>query len=164
MPAIPAIIIAGASIYAAHTAAKGNEKAAETQASSDDKALSQAKEIYDTQRGDQAPYRQSGYGALDALNYGLGLPAVARPPAGAAPPTGTATTPSDGTMPPGSVQAPIPGKSATGSIGFTRGRDLYQDRQLQSGAIVKVKAPNGLIYLVPQAKAAEAQQKGGQLV
>ncbi len=93
MPAIPAIIAGGSAIAGSAIAAHGNTSAAKTQAGSDAAALAQAKEIYQQQRADQGPYRESGYGAMDALNFGLGLPAVSRLNATAAAPTTNQVTP-----------------------------------------------------------------------
>jgi len=112
MPGIAiAAIGAGASIYAAHKQAGGNKDAAKISAASDDKALAQAKDIYNTQRQDEAPYRQAGSGALNNLNYGLGLPQLA-------PQTGAPNTPGGPQMPMVRIKAPngniysVPGTQA----------------------------------------------------
>ncbi len=111
MPAIPFIIMGGASVVGSYLQSRGNKKAAEIQAGSDQKALDQAKTIYDTQRQDESPYRQSGSGALNNLNYGLGIPQLA-------PQTGEPNTPGGPQMPMVRMKAPngniysVPGTQA----------------------------------------------------
>jgi len=73
MPAVPAIIMAGAAIYGAHKASSANNKATETQAASDDKALEVLKEQYDLERSDNSGYRAIGQGGLGNLAYLSGI-------------------------------------------------------------------------------------------
>ncbi len=155
MPAIPAIIMGGAAVAGSAIASHGNTEAAKTQASSDEKALAQAKEIYQQQRADQGPYRQSGYGALGALNFGLGLPDAGM---GSPAASGPAAVPGHVTqggdfMPertnPGDQPnqgTAVPRTGGLGSIG---------------SSTVSIKAPNGLVYLVPSGQVDAAMKAGG---
>lgn len=59
---------------AANTQAGSANYAAQLQAQQAQQALDFQKQQYGTQQAELAPYLQSGYGALSALNYGLGLP------------------------------------------------------------------------------------------
>jgi hypothetical protein len=193
MPAIPAIIISAGTIYAAHEASKGNTEAAKTNAAASDtsaqiqadtanKALAQAKDIYQQQRADEGPYVRSGYGGLNALNYGLGLPSQEyQPPAAATPtPTNLPSSTINGLTFPGSPQVPQStlsqlGQQAnaggvTGPVWSQVNDKVQQAQQLANtkyagtGSTTKVQAPNGLVYLVPADKVAEAQQAGGKVV
>jgi len=65
---------AAANIYGANKAAKAAEKGAEQQ-------IGFARESRDLIRSDTAPYRASGYNALNMLNQLVGLPPVAQPDA-----------------------------------------------------------------------------------
>lgn len=197
MPAIPYIIMAGAQIggsviasrgntKAAKTAAEASDKAAELEAQTADKTLAQAKEIYQQQRADQGPFRESGYSSLNALNYGLGLPAVSyQAPASAA----ASTTPTnfprstlDGVTFPGAPQIPQGTKEAvtraasTGSQGtaanlakntlerINTAQQLVNQKYGGEGQTTKVKGPNGVIYLVPNDKVSAATAAGGTVV
>lgn len=64
---------AGAQAYGAKKGSDAAKDAANTQADSSDKAMAQAKEIYDQQRRDQEPYRNTGTAALSALSSRMGL-------------------------------------------------------------------------------------------
>ena len=65
---IGAITGAGALLGGSAIQARSVGKAADKESDTADKALAHAKEIYEQQRSDQAPYRQTGYGSLNALN------------------------------------------------------------------------------------------------
>ena len=65
-----AIVGGGASIIAANKGAKAQTNAANQQAQLERENLAQQREIFDTQRADQAPYREAGYGALGQLTAG----------------------------------------------------------------------------------------------
>jgi hypothetical protein len=178
MPAVPFIIMGGASIVGSYIAAKGNKDAAKTQAASDDKALGQAKEIYQTQRSDQSPFRESGYGALDALNFGLGLPAVTRPDPRA--PTGTPApyvvpgakdkngNPFPGAGMPDSYgdvgNAPIQSFPVNNNLGKLGMPSIMQDRRPAANSMVRVQSPSGSIGLVPQSMLQQALDAGGKQV
>ncbi len=168
MPAIPFIIAGGASVVGNYLAAKGNKDAAKTAAASDDKALAQAKEIYTQQRADERPYAQSGYGALDALNVGLGLPAVSHVAQGPGTPGASTFMPEpyvvpgargpDGKQLPGAGQPDpygVPGQPPVGS--------LAQLGQPQGG-MVSVRSPQGQVGLIPASQLQRALSMGGTQV
>lgn len=83
MPA-PVVALAGATIGSAAIGASSAKKAASAQASAAEKAadaqleatrltVDEERRQYDQSREDLAPYRETGYGALDAQNYLVGL-------------------------------------------------------------------------------------------
>lgn len=89
-------LISGVSnIFGANAQASANVDAAKIQAAEYDKALAQAKAIYDQQQQNLAPYRGLGAGAVGNLAYGLG---ITMPSSGSSTPT-TPTTPSTPTPP-----------------------------------------------------------------
>lgn len=75
-----AAIPAAANLVGAKVESSANDKAAQITADQADRALAQAKEIYDTNRNDLAPYRQEGVSSLALLNSHLGLPAPTQTP------------------------------------------------------------------------------------
>lgn len=145
----PALIGGAANLGGAAIAAHSNTEAAKIQAESADKALAQAKEIWQTQRADEAPYRQIGTGALGLLGQGMGInmtPPPAAPAAPAAPPANGGTMSSMGPPP---AAAPT---AAPAPPGGTNG-------------LVSVRNPQtGLVHLIPQDQVAAAQQRGGQVL
>lgn len=66
--AVPTGVGAGVSIWAAN-------KASGAQKDASDQATALQREIFEWQKANTAPYQQAGEGALNALSYGLGLPA-----------------------------------------------------------------------------------------
>ncbi len=63
----------GGSIVSGVIGSKNASKAADAQASAAQDAADESARQYDLSREDLAPYRQSGYNALSALNYEMGL-------------------------------------------------------------------------------------------
>ena len=74
-----AAAIAGGAIVAGGISAAGAESAAGTEASADKNAQAISLNEFNTITGQEAPYLQSGYGALGQLNYlqGIGTPGTA---------------------------------------------------------------------------------------
>lgn len=68
-------IKAGTDLASAKIQTNANDKAAQITADQADRALAQAKAIYDQNRSDLEPYRQEGVSSLALLNSHLGLPA-----------------------------------------------------------------------------------------
>ena len=179
---IAAKIASGGNTKAAETNAAASDKAAEIQSQTADKALAQAKDIYEQQRADEGPYREGGYNSLNALNYGLGLPAVSyQAPASATPtPTNLPSSTINGVTFPGAPQVPdstVSGLNALGQRGGMTGnlaqqvagkvnnaQNIVNQTYAGSGPTTKVKAPNGLVYLVPNDKVDAAKQAGGVVV
>ncbi len=180
--ALPSIIGAGASVGGSAIAAHGNTEAAKTQAAASekaaqiqadqlDRALAQAKYIWQTQRADQSGYRSSGNNAMGALDFGLGLPAPSfdAPPvdpsiANPAPTTGVA---------PGAVDAsgkPLPGASTAPSVVPPTMAQQQTNNPNASplgtsgGGLVPVRSPEGLVKLIPQNDVPSALQAGGTRV
>lgn len=75
-----AAIPAATNLVGAKIQTDANSKAAQITADQADRALAQAKQIYDTNRADLAPYRVEGVSSLAALNSHLGLPAPTQTP------------------------------------------------------------------------------------
>jgi hypothetical protein len=80
-----AIGLGGASLVTgaigAHKAASASKEAAKQQAASAQQALAVQQQMYQQTRGDLAPYRQYGAGALAAGHQLMGLPTPAAEPA-----------------------------------------------------------------------------------
>lgn len=163
--ALPDIIKGGATVAGSVLEAHGNTEAAKTQAASDAAALAQAKQIYEQQRADQGPYRQSGYSSLNALNYGLGLPEVQIPTDAPAPSTVVAQGAKDakGNPLPGAGQnqvIPPPPTDAQQRSGSTSSLNT-----LGGGGVVPMRNPQtGLVHLIPSTQVAAAEQAGGMRV
>lgn len=76
-----AAIPAAANLVGAKVESNATDKAAQITADQADRALAQAKQIYDTNRNDLAPYRDLGQGALSMLGqHGFTMPAPAQTP------------------------------------------------------------------------------------
>lgn len=88
MSFIAAAIVGGGALIGGIVASQGAQSAANTQADAARNAQQISENQFNTINAQNAPYMQSGYGALSALNYGLGIsPQTA---------TGGAPTPSAG--------------------------------------------------------------------
>jgi hypothetical protein len=77
-PFLGALIGAAGAIFGASQSSKGASKAAAAQTAAADQEIAFARESRDLARGDQAPYREAGYTALDALMSMTGLAAPKR--------------------------------------------------------------------------------------
>lgn len=73
IPAAAAVIGAGATVYGASKSANAAKQAASTQAAAADKSVQLQYDIYNQNRNDQAPWRQTGSNALAMLADSLGL-------------------------------------------------------------------------------------------
>jgi hypothetical protein len=82
-----AVIVAGGALVGGAVSAKGSKDAAKTAAGGFDEEVEFQRESRDLARGDQAPYREAGTTALDALMSmtGLGGGQSARGPSGSGP-------------------------------------------------------------------------------
>lgn len=78
VPFIPAVIGAGATLYASSQANKANKQAINAQQQGDAAAIAEQRRQYDQSRADQMPWLQTGQSALARLGsmYGLQTPAV----------------------------------------------------------------------------------------
>jgi len=128
----------GAQLYGSYKASQAAKKASAQQAASADKALDVQRQMYQQTRGDLAPYRQYGAGALAAGHQLMGLPT----PAAEAPP----------------VLTPLSqvGQPASGGGGFVGGL----------GAAVGGLLPGGGNANSPLALAAQREQqvRGGMVL
>lgn len=144
MPAAIPIAIGASSalgFFGARSAAKSQEKAA-------DKSLGLQRDIYNTSRGDQLPYIQGGYGALDALSASLGRPQTTPPPMG-----NGSTAVQTGPM----QRFPVAGSAAnaSGLSAMSRGN---------AAGMVTLQAPDGSTRSVPQEQAAHYVQLGARRI
>lgn len=97
MPAVPAIIGAVGAVGGAAISSHGATSAARAQQNAADAASAEQRRQYDLTRSDQAPWRQRGGQAVDAIAQFLGLPAMAQgAPVGANGPGALAGNPSGG--------------------------------------------------------------------
>lgn len=163
-----AAIPAGAELASAKIQTDANSKAAQIQADQADRALAQAKQIYETNRADLAPYRAEGVSSLAALNSHLGLPTAGpsmgspAPPGGinggalitntSAAPRSFATTGS----PVGNGTPPTPQPSTLASLG-------PQAAGQTPDPLVNMISPQGNPGQVPQSKVQQAIAAGGRL-
>lgn len=76
-------VLAGGAIAGAEISASGAESAASQQAGAAEQAMGISQNEFQQIQGQEAPFLQGGYGALSALNYGLG---TGPEPTGGAPP------------------------------------------------------------------------------
>jgi hypothetical protein len=84
----------GAGVAGSAIAASGAQSAAQTQASAAENAQQISLQEFNTITGQEQPYMQAGYGALSALDYGLGIsPQTATGTAPNAPASASASTP-----------------------------------------------------------------------
>lgn len=173
-------VAAGATVYGAHKAGSAAEHAADTQASSADKALGVQKEMYEQQRSDLSPYRAAGQGSVGQLSYLLGVPGFEKGPmsqmAKPAATTGTAPAPPPyggltsndflgsiigGKLPPGAqqLQTTAPGAGSDPLASFKAGQAAAG-----GGPMVTVRAPTGETRAIPQSQLQKALTLGGQIV
>ncbi len=161
-------IPAAGNLIGAKIAANSNDKAAQIAAQSQDKALALLKEQYEQQRKDLGPYRNTGYGAQNALNFGTGLPQFEMPrdtPA-TAPPVDTSNAP-HGTNP--NNQPPIgtavPRATLANPTGLQPGQPQQQAAQAQTqSGYVNIRSPQGDVRPVPIDQAQRFISAGGVAV
>ncbi len=89
-----AAAVVGAGVAGSAIAASGAQSAANTQAAAAENAQQISLQEFNTITGQEQPYMQAGYGALSALDYGLGIsPQTATGTAPNAPASATSATP-----------------------------------------------------------------------
>lgn len=179
---IAAIIGGGAAVAGSAISAHGAGKAADKQSDSADKALAVAKEQYDLERADNAPYRALGLGALGQLQTGMGYPTPA-PQASQTAQTATSATPAPYVVPgaQGSNGKPFPGANPNGpqevpnppgltmmdynaTWGNPKSAPWWNAKVQTQSSYTRMQSPDGRIVNVPQAQVAEATQRGGKVV
>jgi hypothetical protein len=74
-----AVAVAGGSILGGLITSQGAQSAADTQAAAANNAAQIGLNEFNTITQQESPYMQGGYGALGALEYGLGVPSTANP-------------------------------------------------------------------------------------
>ena len=72
MPVTAALVVGGATLASGYLGAKAAGDAADTQAAAAREAAAIQKAMFDVQNAQQAPYRASGYGALNKINSMMG--------------------------------------------------------------------------------------------
>lgn len=185
MPAAVAIpLILGAagtatSLAGAKMASNASKKAADQQIASTDKAQAINERIYNDQSKLMQPYIQGGqdsFARLMANHWGTPLPPGMSPSGGTSAMLGNAARMNiPGAMQPPSPQGPPPWQQGPPPQG---GQSLAQAQQGQQqmqappmqpqggggapGGMVRLKAPNGQITMVPEAMAQEFIQKGAK--
>lgn len=164
--ALPSIIGGGAALGGAAIAAHGNTEAAKIQAASADKALAQAKAIYEQNVARQSPFVGLGTSALGPLSFGMGLP---DPNVKAAQDAATAQQ--------GQPIVALGAKDATGQPMAGAGQNqtippppTYNQQHAgtlasMGGGTVRIQDPaTGNIHLIPQSDAQAAIASGGRPV
>lgn len=121
-----AVISAGAGMIGSSNASSAAGHAADAQSASDKYAADIQKQIFEEQRGDLAPYRNSGNNALNQINALMGLPQT----------YGPSTTPTIGT-------------------GGALGTAAYTSPSAQASAPFVLKGPNGSSYPITAAQKAQ---------
>ena len=160
--ALPTIIGAGAQVGGAAIAAHGNTKAAEIAAAQQDRALAQAKEIYQQQRADLSPYRSMGVNALGPLSFGMGLPT----PDTTKGPFDQPQAPPPYTVP-GAVDAsghPMAGRGNEAVTPPTTAQQMGTLNQMNSSTVRVQNPQTGLVHLIPADQVSVAVQNGGRIV
>lgn len=138
--------MAGTTVYAANKASKTAKDAAATQTDYGNRALDLQRQMYETQRADEQPYRQMGYGALNTLSSMMGG-------MGGSMPSAPMSAPSGGGM--GMPSQP------QGAAGLTLANLGGVPR---SQGMVMMAAPNGQRQMVRSDQVAHYQQMGAQVV
>jgi len=101
--------VAGAALIGGVVSAEGAKSAASTQAGAAENAQQISQNEFNTITGQEQPYMNAGYGALNALNYGLGIPGSGGAPQGYDPSSGYAVGAGGGInrlLPGGSAPSP----------------------------------------------------------
>ena len=128
----------------ANNAQSAADKAAQMQNEAAQKAIDLQKQMYETTRGDLAPYRALGQGASAGLGYFMGIPGYEQGNRGVLPPsaqgqpmtpTAASAMPSSGTTPPATASEPM----------------------------VAMRAPDGSMRAVPQSQVSHYQARGAQI-
>lgn len=132
---------------------------------------------YQQRYANEAPYRNIGASSLGALSQGLGLGPVSTDsnfdPNLIPPPSASVFTPAPVSNLPitsGTTTAPTPTSGFTYNGGPNAGVNVPSSLSALTGSQtptsgnVPVKAPNGIVYLIPSSQVAAAQAKGGQVV
>lgn len=173
---LPALISGGAAVGGAAISARGQSTAADKQAEAIQKGIDLQEKMYHQDRADLAPYRELGGGAVGNLAYGMGIP---KPAPASTPPVLPQSTVKGLTFP-GAPQVPAGTLSTLQTLGspgssmnklgqhmlgkVATAQQMVNDKFGGPGATVKVKAPNGFIYLMPPDQVAAATAKGGMVV
>lgn len=101
--------VAGAALIGGVVSAEGAKSAASTQAGAAENAQQISQNEFNTITGQEQPYMNAGYGALNALNYGLGIGGQGSGPQGYDPSSGYAVGAGGG------INRLLPGGSAPGA-------------------------------------------------
>ncbi|HEX7766604.1 MAG TPA: hypothetical protein VF443_07810 [Nitrospira sp.] len=161
---IGGVAAAGASVAGSAIASHGNTEAAKTQAQATQAGIDELKREYDLERGDTAPYRQSGYGSLNALNYGLGLPAVDIPSEQKPANPNAPQVPAQFTD---HLNALAQQGGTTGKLAGQVGSKLNSAQAIVNAGNGNVRIRNpqdGQIYSIPASQAGAAVNAGGVVV
>lgn len=132
------------------------KKVAAIQSASADKALAAQKAGYESQRADFEPYQQAGAAALGRLGATAG--------------TFTGGMPQQPQMPQqgglGQLGQPPQGQAQMGGMSPQMGQAVPQQPGggPMPGSLVRVKAPNGQIAMLPRDMAQRAVEKGAQVI
>ena len=146
-----AVVSASASMIGSSNASSAAQHAADTQAQSDKYAADIQKQIFEEQRGDLAPWRTAGVGALNQINALLGL----------APPTqGTTTTTPVATT---TIRVPIAGQASSGILNnnnpiWSAIAQQVQDRTAPGGYRTVTTTGQPTVTTTPGKTSAQLQQ------
>jgi hypothetical protein len=153
----------GASIYGAKKASSAAKTASAQQTQSAQEALALQKSMYDTTRGDLAPYRESGQQGLTALSsFLLGRPNAYGPASAGATAVSRGLTPTPLRPAPGAAGAPMGVPSAPPAA--PAGAPPSAPMGGPPPGMVPMRSPSGAMGYVPQARVPDALAAGGSVV